>query len=140
MAIVLSIVTLPCPAPVEYEGSRLPASYANFYIANEVVLVPVFDDPNDDKALGILQELFPERQVVGLALQGCRCWLGRNSLCDAARAEYFGLQALTIHRARSYPTVFAWVRSFSLRRFIKRGADAPRRSAWSNACSCSNGT
>ncbi|HXV82002.1 MAG TPA: agmatine deiminase family protein [Candidatus Binatia bacterium] len=61
-----SVVTLPCPAPVRYEGPRLPASYANFYIANEVVLVPVFDDPNDRKALGILQELFPERRVVGL--------------------------------------------------------------------------
>ena len=62
----LSVVTLPCPAPIRYEGSRLPASYANFYIANEVVLVPVFDDPQDREALGILQELFPERRVVGL--------------------------------------------------------------------------
>ena len=43
----LSIVTLPCPSPIYYEGARLPASYANFYIANEVVLVPVFDDPKD---------------------------------------------------------------------------------------------
>jgi agmatine deiminase len=62
----LDVVTLPCPAPVFYQGSRLPASYANFYIANEVVLVPVFDDPNDKHALGILQELFPERKVIGL--------------------------------------------------------------------------
>ena len=62
----LSVVTLPCPAPVRYQGSRLPASYANFYIANEVVLAPVFDDPNDREALGTLQELFPERRVVGL--------------------------------------------------------------------------
>lgn len=62
----LSVVALPCPAPVRYEGSRLPASYANFYIANEVVLVPVFDDPNDRSALGIVQGLFPERRVVGL--------------------------------------------------------------------------
>ena len=62
----LSVVTLPCPRPVRYEGMRLPASYANFYIANEVVLVPVFDDPNDTKALGILQELFPDRKVIGL--------------------------------------------------------------------------
>jgi agmatine deiminase len=44
----------------------LPASYANFYIANEVVLVPVFDEPNDEKALGILQELFADRKVIGL--------------------------------------------------------------------------
>lgn len=62
----LSIVTLPCPGPVCYEGTRLPASYANFYIANEVVLAPVFDDPNDGEALGILQDLFPGRKVIGL--------------------------------------------------------------------------
>jgi agmatine deiminase len=62
----LAVVTLPCPAPVHYEGSRLPASYANFYIGNEIVLVPTFDDPNDRKALGIVQELFPDRRVVGL--------------------------------------------------------------------------
>lgn len=62
----LSIVMLPCPRTVYYDGARLPASYANFYIANSVVLVPVFDDPNDAKALGILQELFPDRRVIGL--------------------------------------------------------------------------
>jgi len=62
----LSLVTLPCPRPVYYEGSRLPASYANFYIANQVVLVPVFDDPDDGKALGILQEVFADRKVIGL--------------------------------------------------------------------------
>jgi agmatine deiminase len=44
----------------------LPASYANFYIANEVVLAPIFDDPNDKSALGILQELFRARKVLGL--------------------------------------------------------------------------
>jgi agmatine deiminase len=62
----LEIVALPCPSPVYYEDARLPASYANFYIANEVVLVPVFDEPNDEKALGILQELFADRKVIGL--------------------------------------------------------------------------
>ncbi|HVO92083.1 MAG TPA: agmatine deiminase family protein [Terriglobales bacterium] len=62
----LSIVTLPCPGAVSFEGSRLPASYANFYVANEVVLVPTFDDPNDGQALGILGELFPTRKVIGL--------------------------------------------------------------------------
>jgi agmatine deiminase len=60
------IVCLPCPAPVFYDGARLPASYANFYIANEVVLVPVFEDANDAKALGLLQEFFPTRKIVGL--------------------------------------------------------------------------
>jgi len=72
----LSVVTLPCPGPVDYEGLRLPASYANFYIANERVLVPVFDDPNDYKALGILQELFPERRVVGLPCKALVAGLG----------------------------------------------------------------
>jgi agmatine deiminase len=62
----LEIVTLPCPSSVYFENARLPASYANFYIANEVVLVPVFDDANDTAAIGILRELFPERKVIGL--------------------------------------------------------------------------
>lgn len=62
----LRIVTLPMPARIEYEGQRLPASYANFYIANGVVLMPVFDQPNDRVALHTLQELFPTRRVVGI--------------------------------------------------------------------------
>ncbi len=63
---VLDVVTLPMPAPVYYDGQRLPASYANFYIANGVVLVPVFDDPNDTLALQTLQGLFPQRRIVGI--------------------------------------------------------------------------
>jgi agmatine deiminase len=62
----LNIVELPMPAPVVYDGQRLPASYANFYIANKYVVVPTFRDKNDDQALRILQECFPDRQVVGL--------------------------------------------------------------------------
>lgn len=62
----LEAVELPMPAPVLFRAQRLPASYANFYIANEKVLVPTFNDPNDRVALGILAELFPERQVVGI--------------------------------------------------------------------------
>src|SRR6266852_2958599 len=62
----LEIVPLPMPAPVVFRGRRLPASYANFYIANEKVLVPTFNDPKDRVALGILAELFPEREVVGV--------------------------------------------------------------------------
>ena len=54
------------PAPVVFDGMRLPASYANFYIANGLVLVPTFNDPNDRVALGILAELFPDREVVGI--------------------------------------------------------------------------
>lgn len=52
------------PRPVVFEGRRLPASYANFYIANGIVLVPVFNDPNDRIALSILSELFSGREIV----------------------------------------------------------------------------
>lgn len=62
----LRVVTLPMPRPIFNEGQRLPACYANFYIANGVVLVPTFLDPNDEKALETLQSLFPSRQVVGI--------------------------------------------------------------------------
>ena len=62
----LEVVPLPMPAPVWFAGQRLPASYANFYIANDRVLVPTFNDPNDRRSLGILGELFPGRLVVGI--------------------------------------------------------------------------
>lgn len=62
----LRVLPLPMPAPVVFRGQRLPASYANFYIANGVVLVPTFNDPNDRLALNTLAELFPKRQVVGI--------------------------------------------------------------------------
>ena len=58
------IVELPVPAPVVFEGRRLPATYGNFYIANRSVLVPVFNDPKDRIALNILADLFPTRQIV----------------------------------------------------------------------------
>lgn len=60
------VVKLPMPSPVYFKKWRLPASYANFYIANEIVLVPVFNDPADSKALGILAELFNTRKVIGI--------------------------------------------------------------------------
>jgi agmatine deiminase len=60
------IVPLPMPAPLFFDGDRLPASYANFYISNAAVLVPTFNDPNDRVALGILGELFKDRPVVGI--------------------------------------------------------------------------
>lgn len=60
------IVRLPMPAPVVFDNQRLPASYANFFIANEAVLVPTFNDENDRIALGILAELFPTRKIVGI--------------------------------------------------------------------------
>jgi agmatine deiminase len=60
------VVELPMPDPLVFDGHRLPASYANFYIANAVVLVPTFNDPADRKALGILADLFPTRKVTGI--------------------------------------------------------------------------
>lgn len=60
------VVPLPMPAPLYFNGWRLPASYANFYIANSAVIVPTFNDPNDRIALGILAELFRDRPVLGI--------------------------------------------------------------------------
>jgi agmatine deiminase len=60
------IVELPMPSPVYFEGQRLPASYANFYIANGLVLVPTFNDANDRHALNIIASCFPTREVIGI--------------------------------------------------------------------------
>jgi len=62
----LKIVKLPYPRPVTMNGERLPASYANFYIANRVVIVPTFNDRNDRLALNTLAQLMPDREVVGI--------------------------------------------------------------------------
>ena len=62
----LRVIKLPMPAPVYFDGQRLPASYANFYIANRLVLVPVFNDPNDRVAMNIIAEAIPDRKVVGI--------------------------------------------------------------------------
>lgn len=62
----LDVIALPMPSPRYFDGQRLPASYANFLITNGLVLVPTFNDPKDRKALGILAELFPEHDVVGV--------------------------------------------------------------------------
>jgi agmatine deiminase len=68
--------TLPMPAPVYFNGQRLPASYANFYIANKIVLVPTFNDSNDRVALDTLAGLFPGREVVGIACRDLVLGLG----------------------------------------------------------------
>jgi agmatine deiminase len=62
----LQVIELPLPRPVLFEKCRLPASYANFYIANQVVLVPTFNDPNDRTALNIIAQLFPKHDAVGI--------------------------------------------------------------------------
>ena len=73
---LLRVVTLPMPSPVYFAGQRLPASYANFYIANGLVLAPTFNDPKDRIALNTLAELFPERAVVGIACRDLVLGLG----------------------------------------------------------------
>jgi agmatine deiminase len=61
-----TIIKLPMPAPVVSGDERYPASYTNFYIGNTVVIVPVFDDPHDEEAIRIIQEVFPDRTVTGV--------------------------------------------------------------------------
>jgi agmatine deiminase len=62
----IEVVRLPMPEPVVFRGQRLPASYANFYIANDRVLVPTFNDRHDRAALDVLADVFPDRQVIGI--------------------------------------------------------------------------
>ena len=73
---LLRVVRLPMPAPIYFAGQRLPASYANFYIANGIVLVPTFNDPNDRVALNTLADLFPDRRIAGIAAQDLVLGLG----------------------------------------------------------------
>lgn len=72
----LRIETLSMPAPVYFAGQRLPASYANFYIANKIVIVPTFNDSNDRAALCTLARLFPDREVIGIACRDLVLGLG----------------------------------------------------------------
>jgi agmatine deiminase len=72
----LRVETLPMPTPVFFDGQRLPASYANFYIANKTVIVPTFNDANDRIALNTLAKLFPTREVVGIACRDLVLGLG----------------------------------------------------------------
>ncbi len=72
----LNVIELPMPAPVYFNRQLLPASYANFYIANQIVLVPVFNDPNDRVALNLLAEAFPSRQIVPICCRDLVLGLG----------------------------------------------------------------
>ncbi len=93
----LTIIRLPMPEPVlspDTDASRLPASYANFYIANGLVLVPTYDQPNDRRALDILQGLFPDRRVLGLpcsdlvlGLGAIHCVTMQQPAADGALSE-----------------------------------------------------
>ncbi len=70
------LVSLPMPPPIEHDGDRLPASYANFYLANGVALVPVFDLPTDSRALSILADCLPSREIVPIGARGLVLGLG----------------------------------------------------------------
>jgi agmatine deiminase len=72
----LKVTTMPLPEPIYFAGQRLPASYANFYIANKLVLVPTFTNKNDLVALRTLARLFPDREVVGIPCRDLVLGLG----------------------------------------------------------------
>jgi agmatine deiminase len=97
-----NVAELPMPEPVWFDGQRLPASYANFYIANNRVLVPTFNDPNDRLALGILADLFPERKIVGIHAVDLVWGLGTlHCLTQQQPAATISDSRSTIHDQRS---------------------------------------
>lgn len=100
-----NVVALPMPAPVYFAGQRLPASYANFYIANDRVLVPTFNDPQDRVALGILADLFPGRKIVGvyardlvLGLGTIHCMTQQEPVNSSAPGSEASAEALECRR------------------------------------------
>ena len=99
----LEIVSLPMPSPLFSGPDRLPASYANFYIANRVVLVPTFNDPRDRLALGIIGELFPDRTVLGI--HAVDLVLGLGALHCSTQQEPLGRTP----RAKNQSPVFSRV-------------------------------
>ena len=77
------VVKLPMPDPIETnQGIRLPASYTNFYIGNQTVAIPLFDDPNDEKVLQIFKKLFPTRRIVGIPCRSMVYGLGTLHCCS----------------------------------------------------------
>lgn len=70
------VIPLPMPEPIFHEDQRLPASYCNFYIANDLVIVPQFEDASDGVAMGVLKECFPDREVLGLPARDLAWGLG----------------------------------------------------------------
>jgi len=93
------VVALPMPEPLFFDGERLPASYANFYISNHAVLVPTFNDPNDRIALGILGELFKDRIVAGI--HAVDLVLGFGTLHCLTQQQPAAGPTATPHQARS---------------------------------------
>ena len=87
----LKIATLPCPEPAYFDGQLLPASYANFYIANRMVLVPVFGDRNDSVALKTLERLLPDREVIGIYCRDLVLGLGTLHCMTQQEPAYWTL-------------------------------------------------
>ncbi len=109
----LNIVELPMPAPVIFEHRRLPASYANFYIANGIVLVPVFNDPNDRIALNTLAALFPTREVVPIysgdlvwGLGTMHCMTQQQPLPNSSLREFLPPQIHGADQEPFFPSTF----------------------------------
>ncbi len=96
----LEVVELPMPRPLYFAGVRLPASYANFYIANGVVLAPTFNDPNDRAALAILAECFPGREVCGIHCVDMVWGLGALHCATQQQPLAAAEQGLPIHNSR----------------------------------------
>ncbi len=94
----LRVVELPMPAPLWFDGQRLPASYANFYVGNHAVLVPTFTDPNDRVALDLLARCFPRRRVVGV--HAVDLVLGLGTLHCMTQQEPVGVSAAAAGRGR----------------------------------------
>ena len=91
------VIPLPMPSPLYFDGERLPASYANFYISNAAVIVPTFNDPSDRVALGILGDLFKDRPVIGI--HAVDLVLGFGSLHCLTQQEPQGLEQRGLTRS-----------------------------------------
>jgi agmatine deiminase len=96
----LDILALPMPKKMVREGLRLPASYANFYIANTCVLVPTFADSNDEAALSVLRECFPDRRVIGIDCRELIWGLGTFH-CLTQQQPAFKVEAIDLNRLQA---------------------------------------
>src|SRR5205814_160366 len=108
----IDIIILPMPKKIVREGQRLPASYANFYIANSCVLLPTFADPNDEIALSILQKFFPDRRVIGIGrvlrasnVTTTRSWPRSTFTLFTPLTFLSGVRSLRTHSSQSSPSV-----------------------------------
>jgi hypothetical protein len=119
----LQVVPLPMPNPVDADNAPLPASYANFYLANGAVLVPTYDCPQDQTALAVLRDLLPRRRVIGIP---CPPWSGASALF-IRRLQRASVPPL-IAPARCRQEIFAFDAaraSVGRRRRARRGGFSP---------------